>query len=159
MNYRTVALIGCLLGTIILPVLAAALPANIESLRPIRGMSYNPAPSNHKDQGPPVDPAFQFDEWNPYFDSDYWNSGNRGFDHIWDDVGRGDLTKLKNQTIGTAVIALQYDTNNKLTVTFHRISFSMVEIGETDGLVTVAVGTLGNAPVTTAGVTGPSPVA
>ncbi len=34
---------------------------------------------------------------------------------------------------------LTYDTNNKLTVTFHRISFSMVEIGETDGLVTVSV--------------------
>jgi hypothetical protein len=55
------------------------------------------------------------------------------------EAGSTEWTKLKNQTIGTAVIALTYDTNNKLTVTFHRISFSMVEIGETDGLVTVSV--------------------
>jgi hypothetical protein len=77
---------------------SAAPPANIESLRPIRGMSYSPQPSDHKDQGKPPD-AFKFDEWNPYFDSDYWNSGQRGFDFLWDDVGRGDLTRLKNQNV------------------------------------------------------------
>ena len=53
--------------------------------------------------------------------------------------GSTELASLKNQTTGTAVIALQYDANNKLTVTFQRVSFSAAEVGETDGLVTVAV--------------------
>lgn len=53
--------------------------------------------------------------------------------------GSTELASLKNQTTGTAVITLQYDTNNKLTVTFQKVSFSAAEVGETDGLVTVAV--------------------
>jgi hypothetical protein len=53
--------------------------------------------------------------------------------------GSTELTSLKNQTTGTAVIGLQYDTNNKLTVTFQKVSFAAAEVGDTDGLVTVAV--------------------
>jgi hypothetical protein len=53
--------------------------------------------------------------------------------------GSTELTNLKNQTTGTAVIALQYDANNKLTVTFHKVSFAAAEVGDTDGLVTVSV--------------------
>lgn len=53
--------------------------------------------------------------------------------------GSTELTSLKNQTTGTAVIVLQYDANNKLTVTFHKVSFSAAEVGDTDGLVTVSV--------------------
>src|SRR5579884_738079 len=53
--------------------------------------------------------------------------------------GSTELTSLRNQTTGTAVIGLQYDANNKLTVTFYKVSFSSAEVGDTDGLVTVAV--------------------
>ncbi|MCX6624676.1 MAG: hypothetical protein NTY38_27165, partial [Acidobacteria bacterium] len=53
--------------------------------------------------------------------------------------GSTELATLKDQTTGTAVIGLQYDANNKLTLTYHKVSFSSAEVGETDGLVTVAV--------------------
>jgi hypothetical protein len=53
--------------------------------------------------------------------------------------GSTELTKLKELTEGTAVIQLIYDSNNNLTLTYHRVIFSVVELGETDGLVTVAV--------------------
>jgi len=53
--------------------------------------------------------------------------------------GSTELTKLKSQTTGTAVISLAYDANNSLEVTWHKVSFSTVEVGETDGIVTVAV--------------------
>ena len=53
--------------------------------------------------------------------------------------GSTEVTSLKNQTTGTAVIGLQYDANNKLTATFQKVSFSAAEVGDTDGLVTVAV--------------------
>ena len=53
--------------------------------------------------------------------------------------GSTELTKLKNQTIGTAVISLAYDANNSLEITWHKVSFATAEVGETDGIVTVAV--------------------
>lgn len=53
--------------------------------------------------------------------------------------GSTELTKLKALTEGTAVIVLSYDTNNSLELTFQRLQFSAVELGETDGLVTVQV--------------------
>ena len=53
--------------------------------------------------------------------------------------GSTELASLKSQTTGTAVLGLQYDTNNKLTVTYQKVSFAAAEVGDTDGLVTVAV--------------------
>jgi hypothetical protein len=53
--------------------------------------------------------------------------------------GSTELTKLKSQTTGTAVISLAYDVNNSLELTWQKVSFSTVEVGETDGIVTVAV--------------------
>jgi hypothetical protein len=53
--------------------------------------------------------------------------------------GSDELTKLKNQTSGTAVITLTYDANNSLEVTFTKVSFSMAEVVDTDGRVTVSV--------------------
>jgi len=53
--------------------------------------------------------------------------------------GSDELTKLKNQTSGTAVITLTYDANNSLEVTFAKVSFSMAEVVDTDGRVTVSV--------------------
>ncbi len=50
-----------------------------------------------------------------------------------------ELTKLKQQTEGTAVISLSYDVNNSLQLTYQRLSFAVAELGDTDGLVTVAV--------------------
>ncbi len=53
--------------------------------------------------------------------------------------GSTELTKLNDQSVGTATIELTYDANNKLTLTFHRNSFAVAEVGDTDGLVTVSV--------------------
>jgi hypothetical protein len=53
--------------------------------------------------------------------------------------GSTELTKLKSQTTGTAVISLTYDTNNSLEITWQKVSFATAEVGETDGIVTVAV--------------------
>jgi hypothetical protein len=53
--------------------------------------------------------------------------------------GSTELTKLKNQTAGTAVISLTYDANNSLEITWHKVSFATAEVGETDGIVTVSV--------------------
>jgi len=53
--------------------------------------------------------------------------------------GSTELTKLRNQTTGTAVISLTYDTNNSLEITWQKVSFATAEVGETDGIVTVAV--------------------
>ena len=53
--------------------------------------------------------------------------------------GSAEYTKLKAQTTGTAVIALAYDANNSLEITWQKVAFSAAEIGETDGIVTVAV--------------------
>jgi hypothetical protein len=53
--------------------------------------------------------------------------------------GSSELTKLKSQTTGTAVISLAYDAANSLEITWHKVSFATAEVGETDGIVTVAV--------------------
>lgn len=53
--------------------------------------------------------------------------------------GSTELTKLKTQTTGTAVITLTYDVDNSLQTTWEKVSFATAEVGETDGIVTVAV--------------------
>ena len=53
--------------------------------------------------------------------------------------GSDELTKLKNQTTGTATIQLTFDADNDLLLTFHQLSFKVATVNETDGLVTVAV--------------------
>jgi len=53
--------------------------------------------------------------------------------------GSTELTKLKNQSTGTAVLSLTYDANNSLEITWQKVSFAMAEVGETDGIVTVSV--------------------
>jgi len=53
--------------------------------------------------------------------------------------GSTELTKLRQQTTGTAVISLSYDANNALELTWQKVSFATAEVGETDGIVTVAV--------------------
>jgi hypothetical protein len=53
--------------------------------------------------------------------------------------GSTELTKLRNQSTGTAVILLSYDPNNSLELTWQKVSFAMAELGETDGIVTVSV--------------------
>src|SRR5512135_2575545 len=53
--------------------------------------------------------------------------------------GSDEYTKLKAQTTGTAVITLAYDANNSLDLTWQKVAFQTVEIGETDQILTVAV--------------------
>ena len=53
--------------------------------------------------------------------------------------GSTEYTKLKAQTTGTAVIHLQFDANNSLDLTWQQIAYSVVEIAETDQILTVAV--------------------
>jgi hypothetical protein len=53
--------------------------------------------------------------------------------------GSSEYTKLKAQTSGTAVITLAYDTNNSLQLTWQKVTYSVVEIAETDQILTVAV--------------------
>jgi len=54
------------------------------------------------------------------------------------EAGAQELTRLRNQSTGTAVISLSHNTNNSLELTFHKVAFASVEVGETDGFVTVA---------------------
>jgi len=53
--------------------------------------------------------------------------------------GSTEYTKLKAQTSGTAVVTLAYDANNKLQLTWQKVTSSVVEIAETDQILTVAV--------------------
>ena len=53
--------------------------------------------------------------------------------------GSTELTRLKSQSTGTAVMALTYDANNSLEITWQKVSFATAELGETDGIVTVSV--------------------
>jgi hypothetical protein len=55
------------------------------------------------------------------------------------DAISAEYAKLKAQTTGTAVMALDYDANNSLQLTWQKVAFSTVEIGETDQFATVAV--------------------
>jgi hypothetical protein len=53
--------------------------------------------------------------------------------------GSTELAKLRSQTTGTAVLTLTYDTNNSLSITWHKVAFALVDVGETDGILTVSV--------------------
>jgi hypothetical protein len=53
--------------------------------------------------------------------------------------GSDEYTKLKAQTSGTAVITLAYDANDSLQLTWQKITYSVVEVAETDQILTVAV--------------------
>ncbi len=55
------------------------------------------------------------------------------------DSASTEYAKLKAQTTGTAVVTLTYDTNNSLQLTWQQVAFSVVEIGETDQILTVSV--------------------
>lgn len=50
-----------------------------------------------------------------------------------------EYTKLKAQTTGTAVITQTYDSNNTYTATFQKVGFRTVDMGESNGIVTVGV--------------------
>lgn len=53
--------------------------------------------------------------------------------------GSLELTKLRALTVGTMVLVLTNDANNNLTITEQAMAFKMAEVGETNGIVTVAV--------------------
>jgi len=58
--------------------------------------------------------------------------------------GSSELTKLRNQTTGTAVISLQGELisgtdYHSLEVTFHKVAFRTAVVGDTDGIVTIEV--------------------
>ncbi len=53
--------------------------------------------------------------------------------------GSDEYTKLKAQTSGTAVLTLAYDANDSLELTWQKITYSVVEVAETDQILTVAV--------------------
>jgi len=58
--------------------------------------------------------------------------------------GSTELTKLRNQTTGTAAIGLQGELisggdYHSMTVTFQKVAFKTAVIGDTDGIVTVEV--------------------
>ena len=53
--------------------------------------------------------------------------------------GSAEYTKLKAQTTGTAIIKLAYDADNSLELTWQKVAYSVVEIAETDQILTVAV--------------------
>lgn len=50
-----------------------------------------------------------------------------------------EYTTLKNSTTGTAVITQTFDADNTYTATFQQLGFKSVDIGDSDGIVTVAV--------------------
>jgi len=56
--------------------------------------------------------------------------------------GSSELTKLKALTTGTAVIVLTYSANDMATITWQKIAFTVAELGDSDGVVTVKVTTL-----------------
>jgi len=69
----------------------AAIPSNLTKLRPIKGVAYDPKPSNFSPSGPSGGPPND-----AYFDSDFFNSD---FTAIWGDAGSGsrkDLETAKN---------------------------------------------------------------
>jgi len=48
-----------------------------------------------------------------------------------------ELDRLKTQTEGTATVGLSYDTNNSLSITYHRAVISAIEFSEADGFAVV----------------------
>ncbi len=53
--------------------------------------------------------------------------------------GSTELQKVRDLTAGTATITLTADANNSMQVTWQKLGFSVAELGETDGIVTVQV--------------------
>lgn len=53
--------------------------------------------------------------------------------------GSGEYTKLVGSSTGTAVITQTFDSNGTYTATFHQVGFKGIVLGETGGVVTVAV--------------------
>ncbi len=53
--------------------------------------------------------------------------------------GSDELTKLKSQTQGVATVELNYDTNNDLLLTYQQVTFQVVDLTDTNGIVTVQV--------------------
>lgn len=53
--------------------------------------------------------------------------------------GSTELTKLRALTTGTAVATLTYDTDNTATLTWQKMAFSVAEVGEDAGIVTISV--------------------
>jgi hypothetical protein len=58
--------------------------------------------------------------------------------------GSTELTKLRNQTTGTAVVSLQGELisgsdYHSIEVSFHKVAFRTAVVGDTDGIVTVEV--------------------
>ena len=53
--------------------------------------------------------------------------------------GSTELQKVRDLTTGTAVVTLTKDANNSMQVTWQQLAFSVAEVGETDGIVTVSV--------------------
>jgi hypothetical protein len=53
--------------------------------------------------------------------------------------GSTEYTKLTGSTTGTVTITQTYDASGTYTVTFHQVAYRAVVLGETNGVVTVAV--------------------
>jgi phage terminase large subunit-like protein len=53
--------------------------------------------------------------------------------------GSTELQQVRDLTTGTAVIGLAADANNSTQVTWQKLGFSVAELGETDGIVTVQI--------------------
>ena len=53
--------------------------------------------------------------------------------------GSTELEKVRDLTTGTAVFGLTADANNSMQVTWQKLGFSVAEIRETDGIVTVEI--------------------
>ena len=53
--------------------------------------------------------------------------------------GSAEYTKLLASSVGTAVITQTFDASGTYTATFHQVGFKSIVLGETNGVVTVAV--------------------
>jgi hypothetical protein len=54
-------------------------------------------------------------------------------------AGSTEYTKLINQTTGAAAITMARDVNNSFSMAIQKMGFSVVELGNTDGIVTLQV--------------------
>ena len=54
-------------------------------------------------------------------------------------AGSTEYTKLINETTGSATITLSSDANNSFSMVIQKMGFSVVELGNTDGIVTLQV--------------------
>ena len=53
--------------------------------------------------------------------------------------GSTELQQVRDLTTGTAAVGLTADVNNSMQVTWQKLGFSVAELGETDGIVTVQI--------------------